>query len=275
MKFADLHLHTIYSDSTYTPFTLAKKAKSAGLSCIAVVDHDTVDGLSPTQEALEPEGIELVSGIELSSDYNGLEIHILGYLFDPKNIKLLEKLDFLKGNRVERVYKILKRLKGMGVELAPEPIFEFSRDGVVGRLHIARAMVKQGLVNTIKEAFDKYIGDRSPAYLADFKLSPYEAIDLIKSASGIPVLAHPYILGNDALIGEFAKAGLAGLEVYYPEHSKSMIQRYLGFAKKYGLLLTGGSDCHGDAKPEERIGSIKIPYDLVEELKLAKESMLR
>jgi predicted metal-dependent phosphoesterase TrpH len=275
MRFADLHLHSIYSDATYTPLELIKKAKSMDLACISLVDHDTIRGIKPTQELARLQDIELIPGIELSSEYEGLEIHILGYFINDENPRLLEKLAFLKKNRIERAYKILRRLEDLGIKLKAETIFEFAKNGVVGRLHIARAMLKQGLIGSIKEAFDKYIGDRSPAYITDFKLNPYEAIDLIKAASGIPVLAHPYILGRDELIGDFAKAGLMGLEVYYPEHTKEMIQRYLGFAKEYGLLLTGGSDCHGEAKPQVRIGSIKIPYALVEELKLAKENILR
>lgn len=272
MKFADLHLHTIFSDSTYTPQELIEEASKTGLSCIAVVDHDSVAGIEPTLEYARIKDIELIPGIELSTEYDGLEIHILGYLIDCAQEDLKEKLAFLKRNRIERIYKIADKLKDIGVRLNPQDVFAMANRGTVGRLHIARVMVKDGCVGSTGEAFQKYIGDKCPAYVCGFKFSPEEAIKLIKDIGGIPVLAHPYSLNRDELIPQFINAGLKGLEAYYPEHTPSMTQSYLKLAKKYNLLVTGGSDCHGLAKPEVRIGSLKIPYDLVEKLKLAKEN---
>jgi hypothetical protein len=273
MKFADLHLHTLFSDSTYTPEELVKETKKAGLSCIALTDHDTAAGIEPTQEAARGKDIELLPGVELTSEYDGLEIHILGYLINYRDKELIERLDFLKKNRVERAYKILDKLKNIGMELNPEEVFAIAKLGTVGRLHIARAMLKKGFVGSISEAFYKYIGDKCPAYICGFKLSPSEAIKLIREADGIPVLAHPYSMNRNELIPEFVAEGLMGLEVYYPEHTQSMVNFYLNLAQKYNLLVTGGSDCHGSAKPEVKIGSVKLPYDLVEKLKLAKEKL--
>lgn len=270
MKFADLHLHTLFSDGTYTPGQLISESAKCGLSAIAVVDHDTVRGIGPAIEAAKPKKIEVIPGIELSAEYEGLEVHILGYLIDYKNKELMERLNILKKNRIERVYKIIEKLKDMGVTLDPETIFNLSKQGTVGRLHIARAMVAEGKVNSVFEAFQKYIGDKCPAYVLGFKFSPDEAIKLIKDAGGISVLAHPYSLNNDDFIIKFIDYGLMGLEVYYPEHSQSMINFYKNLATKHNLLITGGSDCHGKAKPEIKIGSIKIPYDLVEKMKEAK-----
>ncbi|MDI6606502.1 MAG: phosphatase, partial [Candidatus Omnitrophota bacterium] len=142
--------------------------------------------------------------------------------------------------------------------------------GTVGRLHIARAMVRENLVNSIYDAFKTYIGDKCPAYVLGFRLSPQEAIKIIKDAGGISVLAHPYIMNNDELISEFSGFGLRGVEVYYPEHTQGMINHYLDIAKKCNLLVTGGSDYHGEAKPNVKIGSIKVDYELVEKLKRAK-----
>jgi len=269
-KFADLHLHTNFSDGTYPPEILVKVAGKAGLSCIAVVDHDTVSGVAIAQEASRSSGIEVLAGIEMSSEYEGLEIHILGYLIDCQNKNLLERLEILKINRIERIYKIADKLKGLGVQLEAEGIFKIAGGGTVGRLHVARAMVKEGLVSSIGEAFYKYIGDKCPAYVLGFKLSPAEAITLIKDAGGIPVLAHPYTIGNDDIILKIIEGGIMGLEAYYPKHSQGMVNFYLDLAKKYSLLVTGGSDCHGEAKSEAKIGSIKIPYELVEGLKRAK-----
>ncbi|MFH1640943.1 MAG: PHP domain-containing protein [Candidatus Omnitrophota bacterium] len=274
MKFADLHLHTCFSDGTYTPKELIRESAKVGFSAIAVVDHDSVEGIAETMEIAGSNDIELLPGVELSAEHEGTEIHILGYLIDYKSNTLKEELESLKKNRYERIFKITDKLKELGVALNPESVFDIARQGTVGRLHIARAMVKEGLINSTSEAFQKYIGDKCPAYVCGFKFTPAEAIKLIKEAKGIPVLAHPFTLRNDKLIPEFVEKGLMGLEVYYPEHSQSMVNFYLELARKLNLLVTGGSDCHGNAKPEAKIGSIKIPYELVEKLKEAKVLMI-
>lgn len=275
MKHADLHLHTFFSDGTYSPLELVSESVKAGLSAIAVVDHDTVDGIQPVTEAASKEGLEVLPGIELSAEYENLEVHILGYLIDCQRKELLDRLDDLRVKRRERIYKIVERLKRIGVVLNPDTIFAIANGGSVGRLHVARAMVQEGIVGSVFEAFNKYIGDRCPGYILGFKFSAEEAIRLIRDIGAIPVLAHPYSLNNDELVTRFIDYGIMGLEVYYPEHTQSMINVYLGLVKKYNLLATGGSDCHGRAKPEVRIGSIKIPYELVEKLKEAKDRIKR
>ena len=275
VKSADLHLHTLFSDGTYTPRELIDQTKRAGLSCIAVVDHDAISGIEPTLESARSSDIEVLPGIELTSECEGLEIHILGYLIDYKNKDLIERLDLLKKNRIERIYKIVDKLQEAGINLKTQDIFDIAGQGTVGRLHVARALVKEGWVRSTNEAFRKYIGDKCPAYVLGFRLSPDEAIKLIKDAGGIPVLAHPYTLNRDDLIPKFIDYGLMGLEVYYPEHTQAMTNLYLSLTRKYNLLVTGGSDCHGDAKPEVKIGSIKIPYELVKKLKEAKANMLK
>lgn len=267
MKFADLHLHTIFSDGTYSPKKLISESIRAGLSAIAIADHDTTSGIAPVLEEAKEKKIEVLEAIELSAECEGAEIHILGYLIDAQNKALSEKLAILKKNRIERIYKIVEKLKGLGINLDPQLVFDIAGIGTAGRLHIARAMVKADLVSSTSEAFQKYIGDKGPAYVLGFRFSPVEAIRLIKEARGIPVLAHPYTLRNDRLLLQLITSGLEGLEVYYPEHSQALINFYLDLAGIHNLLVTGGSDCHGDAKPEIRIGSIKIPYELVEKLK--------
>jgi len=273
VEFADLHLHTIFSDGTYSPFELIQESKKAGLSAIAVVDHDSVGGVGPAIEIAKSAGIEVLPGIELSAEYNGLEIHILGYLIDYQAKELIDRLDSLRKERVERIYKIVDKLKAQGLNLTPESVFDIAGQGTVGRLHVARALVREGLVGSVFEAFQKYIGDKCPAYVLGFKFSPKDAIKLIKDTGGIPVLAHPYILDDDSFIPDFVDFGLMGLEVYYPEHSQSMVNFYLKLAKKYNLLTTGGTDFHGAAKPNVKLGMLKIPYGLVERLKEAKEKL--
>jgi len=269
VKFADLHLHTTFSDGTYSPEELVLQSKKAGLSAIAVADHDTVEGIAPAISAAAKEEIEVVPGIELTSQHEGSEVHILGYFLDYKSPQLLEKLASVRGDRVKRIYDIADKLKNMGVSLDPQKVFDIAGGGTVGRLHVARAMVQEGIVASVFEAFRKYIGDKCEAFVLGFRFTPSEAIALIKDAGGVPVLAHPYILNDDKLIPFFAGQGMMGLEVYYPEHNKDMTGRYLRIARENNLFVTGGSDCHGEAKPQVQIGLIKIPYELVVMLKEA------
>ncbi len=267
MKSADLHLHTVFSDSTYTPQELIQEALSCGLAAISVVDHDTTGAIELAKSLGEEKNIEVIPGIELTAEYDGLEVHILGYFIHYENEDLRKKLELLKKARIERIHKITDKLKRLNIKLEPEKVFALATHGTVGRLHLARAMVKEGIVDSLEEAFRKYIGEKGPAYVAGFKFSPDGAIKFIRDFGGIPVLAHPHSLHNDDLIFKFIDYGLKGLEVYYPGHTQGMINLYLGIAKKFNLVVTGGSDCHGNAKPEVKIGSIKIPYELVEKLK--------
>ncbi len=273
MKFADLHLHTNFSDGTYTPAELVKKALDAGLSCIALTDHDTVGGIPETIAAAKPLGLEVLPGIEISSEYKSREVHILGYLIDYNSCMLLDKLAVLKKNRIERIYRITEKLNALGIGLKAQDVFDISKGAVPGRLHVARALESRGFIGSIHEAFNKYIGDNGPAYSLGFRFSPQEAIKFIRDNAGIPVLAHPYILDDEELIPEFIKLGIMGLEAYYPEHSQGETNFYLNLANDHNLLVTGGSDCHGSAKPQVRIGSMKIPYALVERLKETKQSL--
>lgn len=270
MKYADLHAHTSESDGTYTPVQLVKEALKRSLSAVAIVDHDTVNAIPLALKAAEETSLEVVPGIELTSQYENQEIHILGYFLDYQDKGLLDKLKPVRQARIRRVHEMIKNLKGLGIELEPQTVFDISGSGTVGRMHIARALVKDGWVSSTAEAFRKYIGDQSPAYVLGFRFSPEEAIKIIRNAGGVAVLAHPYILRNDEWIGEFAASGLQGLEAYYPEHSQSQVNYYLELAKKLNLVVTGGSDFHGSAKPDIKLGSIKIPLELVEKLRSAK-----
>jgi predicted metal-dependent phosphoesterase TrpH len=269
VKFADLHLHTVFSDGTYTPNQLISDSLKSGLSAISVTDHDTVHGVEIIRNMAQGLDLEIIPGIELTAEYNGTEVHILGYFIDYQNSDLVEKLDSLKKIRVERAYKIIEKLKNMKIVLDAKKVFNLAQHGTVGRLHIARALVNDGLVGSLNEVFQKYIGDKCPAYVSGFRFSVAEAVRLIKRFGGVSVLAHPYSLGNDELIAGFVGDGVEGLEVYYSEHTNTMVRRYLKIAEDLRLLVTGGSDCHGVAKSEIKIGSIKIPYELVEKLKKA------
>lgn len=271
MKYVDLHVHTLASDGTFTPAQLVKEALKRKLSAIAIVDHDTLDGVDEAISAAKDTDLEIIPGIELTAQHEGLEIHILGYFLDYRNVALLEQLKLLQANRIERVHKIVKNLKELGINLNADAVFKISGKSTVGRMHIARALVGEGKVSSIPEAFRKYIGDKSPAYVLGFYLTVQDAIRIIKDAGGVAVLAHPYLLRNDELIAEFSGYGLDGIEIYYPEHSQSMVNFYLGLAKKLNLLVTGGSDFHGSAKPDIKLGMMKVPFELAEKLRQAKK----
>ncbi|MCX5699310.1 MAG: PHP domain-containing protein [Candidatus Omnitrophica bacterium] len=271
MKYADLHVHTSCSDGTYTPAQLVREGIARGISALAIVDHDTTEAIAEALAEAEGTDLEIIPGIELTAQHENQEIHILGYFLDYRNKELLEKLKLVQLNRVERVYKIIENLEGLGLRLNPATVFSISAKATVGRMHIARALVQDGLAGSIAEAFRKYIGDKSPAYVLGFGLSVPEAIKLIQAAGGVAVLAHPYMLRNDAMIAEFVSYGLEGLEVHYPEHSQAMVNFYLDLAKKLNLLVTGGTDFHGSVKPQIKLGMIKIPLELVEKLRLAKK----
>ncbi|MFH1191602.1 MAG: PHP domain-containing protein [Candidatus Omnitrophota bacterium] len=271
MKYADLHVHTSHSDGTYTSAQLIKEAIARGISVLAIVDHDTTDALAEAFAQAQGKDLEIIPGIELTAQHENQEIHILGYFLDYQNKELLEKLKLLQLNRIQRVYKIVENLGALGLKLNPGTVFNISGQGTVGRMHIAQALVKERLVGSTSEAFRKYIGDKSPAYVAGFCLSVPEAIKLIHAAGGVAVLAHPYMLHNDALIAEFTDYGLEGIEVHYPEHSQAVVNFYLDLVKKLNLLVTGGTDFHGHAKPQIKLGMIKIPLELVEKLRLAKK----
>jgi hypothetical protein len=267
MKWADLHLHTLYSDSTYTVQELINKVAAVGISCIAVTDHDTVEGLIPVLQVAKQKDIEVIPGIELTAEYNGLEVHILGYFINQDRSQLLQGLRLLRQNRIERMHKMLQKLREMNIEIEPLEVFALAGPAPVGRLHLARVMLRKGYVDSIYQAFQRYIGERSRAYVCGFRLNPAQAVRLIKESGGIAVLAHPYTLKREELIPLFVEYGIEGLEVYYPEHNLELRRRYKALAHKYNLLLSGGSDCHGTGKPGIRIGDIKIPYSLVEEIK--------
>lgn len=270
MKFADLHVHTFFSDGSFSPKEVIEQAVKKKLSAIAIVDHDTIEGIDEALVSSRVNDIEVIPGIELTAAYLNKEIHFLGYLIDYQDREFCNRLKLLKEYRIERVYKITEKLKNQGIDLDAKSVFDIAPKGTVGRLHIAQALINQGFVSSVYEAFNKYIGDNAPCYVCGFRFSPQEAIRIIKDVGGIPVLAHPYLIKEDDSLKEFVGYGLMGIEAYYPEHTHSMTNFYLEFAQKNNLLITGGSDFHGLAKADIKLGCVKVAYSLVERLKEAK-----
>ncbi len=274
MKFCDLHIHTNFSDSTNSISDVIELVRREEISCISITDHDTVEAVDRITKEAERFNIEVIAGIELTTELEGSEIHILGYLFDYKDETLLKKLDEIKQIRTQRMYEMIEKLEEKGINIDFKSITEPSKSGIVTRLHLAKKMLELGYVRSISEAFAKYIGDNAPCYVSRFRLSPKEAINLILKTKGIPILAHPKNPNKDFLIPKFIEYGLKGIEAFYPEYTLLETNYYEGLAKKYGLLITGGSDCHGTLKERPLIGKIKIPYRYVEKLKKEKETLL-
>ncbi len=270
-KKADLHVHTYYSDGTFSPGDVVKGAERAGLAGIAVCDHDCTDAIEVCQEAAKGNGVEIIPGVEMTAEMGDTEVHILGYFIDKDAGPLVDLLKNLKESRIKRIYKMIDKLKEHNLNISPEAVFSLSTRGTTGRLHLAAALYNNKLVSSMKQAFTKYLGDGAPCYVARFNVSPSEAIDVILKSGGVPVYAHPKVMGRDDFIPGFLKAGLRGLEAYHADHNKNASQHYLNIAQKYGLVVTGGSDSHGSYKGQ--IGSTTVPYSIVEDLRRESESI--
>lgn len=266
-KLADLHVHTHLSDGTFSPKEVVEYAKKIGLSCIAITDHDCVDGIEPARKIAGKLGLEIIPGVEMTAQEKGAEVHLLGFYPDLKDRRFLKKLEFIRKSRVDRIYKMAEKLKKYNVRIDPEKVLRLSGEGSVGRLHVASVLEDEGYVSSIKEAFRRYIGDKGPCYVSHFEMTAKDAINELKRIGAVVVFAHPHLMGGDALIPKFVKYGLDGIEAYHSEQSRSVSERYAALAEELGLLVTGGSDCHGLNKDEVLMGKVKVPYSVVEELK--------
>ncbi|MDP8230831.1 MAG: PHP domain-containing protein [Candidatus Gorgyraea atricola] len=271
-KVADLHIHTNLSDGTFSPEKIVEYSKAKGLAAIAITDHDTCKGIAPAIMVAKGLGIEVIPGIELSAEMDDRDLHILGYFIDWQNQEFLKKLEHIVHIRKERAKEILKRLKRVNVDLDEGELFKLASCCSVGRLHIAQLLFKKGYVSSISGAFKEYIGDSSPCYVKKFKLSPKEAVDMIKGVGGVAVLAHPKTINTkdrplEDFVALLVKDGIQGIEAYHSDNTQKDEKKFNDLAEKYNLVMTGGSDCHGFGKKQILIGKVKIPYELVERLK--------
>lgn len=250
----DLHVHTSASDGFYSPEEVVEKAGETGLAGIAITDHDTVEGLQALLKSKETGNIKtyVIPGIEINTEWDDEEIHILGYFIDYENTGLINRLAEIKSSRFKRAGKMISKLKDIGIGIELSQVQRIAAGSVIGRPHIARAMIEKGYVFSIKEAFERYISKGKPAYVPRYKFFPQEAIDLIKQAGGIAVLAHPGLIKKNDKLNTVINMGIEGIEVFYPEHSREQIVKYTELCIKNNLLLTGGSDFHGGDKEESR-----------------------
>lgn len=268
---ADLHIHTVASDGTYTPREILEEAREIGLAAISITDHDSVDSVSQAMSLASDYGIEVIPGIEISVELPANELHLLGYYLDYKNKELLDRLFLLQQTRLDRAREMVKKLERMGFPLDMETLLPDQVSGSIGRLHIAQGLLKAGYIRNIPEAFKRYIGNDGPAYVPKMKISIKEAMSMIFNAGGVPVLAHPGPLNRDDIIPELIELGLVGLEAFYPSYSKFQTNHYIELARYYKILATGGSDFHGSNKKNITLGQVRVPYQVVEELKAVKD----
>lgn len=241
----DLHLHSTASDGTLPPAEVVAAALAARLDVIALTDHDTLQGVEPAIAAARGHALAVVPGLEVSTTWDQGEIHILGYFIDPTDRDLVAHVGLATERRRERLEAMVARLAAQGIEVAFDRVEAAAGQGAPGRPHLARAMVEAGIVASVPEAFDRFIGNDHPAYLPTRLLDPAQAIDLIRAAGGLAVWAHPPLHWLDALLPELRKAGLAGLEVYRPNMSRDRMLTLERAAREGALLVTGGSDWHG------------------------------
>ena len=269
MARADLHIHSTASDGRYSPPELVRMAVNAGLTIIALTDHDTVDGIIPALEAAkEFPVLTVIPGVELSTDTSSGEVHVLGYFIDYTNKEFQTSLERMRNSRANRAEQMVTKLNEIGCNIKLQRIKEIAGNGALGRAHVAQALLEKGYITSFKEAFTKYIGHDCPAYVAREKLSPTEAVQLVLKANGLPVLAHPFTtLNPESVVKDLKTVGLVGLEIYYAGYLPSEMNILLNLAQKYGLIPTGGTDYHGiDAESEITIGGTDVPIHFVEKL---------
>jgi len=277
----DLHIHTTASDGSFTPLEILSLACDLKLEAVAITDHDTLEGCREAFQIGIPPDIGFLTGVEISAAYPPFlrgsgSFHILAYAVRLEDPKLSCALQTLRQARLERNPKIVELLQDLGLGVSMDDIRKEAGAVQIGRPHIAQILVKKGYVRSIDDAFDQFLGHGKPAYVEKYRISCAQAIDLILHAGGISVLAHPGLLNIEdqnqfeRLIQNLKDWGLQGIEAYYPEHRPDQIQRYRDLAKRYGLLVTGGTDFHGDITPDIKLGTgrgdLFVPYELYENL---------
>ena len=275
-RMIDIHVHSSASDGTFAPSDLLAEAKKAGLCAMALTDHDTMDGIEEAQRAAQELGIELVPGVEISTEYNGREIHVLGYYVSQESPRLKAMLEEFRDFRATRNVRMVERLREEGFSITMEQLREKFPDSVLTRAHMSRFLCETGQLPDTRTAFSKYLGENCCCYIDRPKISPVDAVELIREAGGLAVLAHPVLcnLPDEELlqmIGEMKQAGMCGLEAVYSENTADDEAHMKKLAEEFGLCITGGSDFHGKNKPDIQLGkgkgNLHIPYAYLQSLK--------
>jgi predicted metal-dependent phosphoesterase TrpH len=273
----DLHTHSNRSDGSDTPAELVRKAAASGLTAVALTDHDTLEGIEEAREEATRHPIELVPGLEISCEWAPGAMHLVVLFVEPRPGPLQDRIGELQAGREQRNYRIVDRLRQLGIDISMEEVQRESPVGVVGRPHFAAVLVQKGVVTDIPEAFNEYLGNRAPAYVPRPRLEPEEAIGLARASGGVPILSHPHTLGHTAA-GEFSatyrrltEAGLVGIDAYYGEYPPEQREELARICRSFGLIPSGGSDYHGSYKEGLELGSgygdLEVPDTVLEELR--------
>ena len=263
----DLHMHSFYSDGYHAPESLIDKAYNRGISTLSITDHDSVNGINEAIDYAKKYKMEVIPGLEISTDIRDTEVHILGYFVDPRNKDLEHYLNFFREERFKRAIRMVKKLNILGLDITLDDVMTFAKDSAIGRPHIAQALLAKGQVKSFFEAFYKYIGNHAPAYERKVHLSPQSAFKIISDAGGLSFIAHP---GNmpEILIKELIDAGVDGIEVIHPSHSPEQVRFYRGIVNEYFLLESGGSDFHGGKREDDdNLGKYYTSAKVVETMK--------
>lgn len=265
--FTDLHLHTTFSDGTYSPEELAAEARRFNLVAVALTDHDTVEGCPRMKAACEAANIEFIPATELTAEIDHIELHMLGYFLDVENPRLLTQMARFQTGRQERIREIVARLRRLHVPLSEEDVFGLAKCKSPGRPHVARALIQRKVCASLDEAFERFLKKNRPGWVPKEKITALQAIALIHDAGGLAVVAHPGLARTEEALPALLEAGIDGIECFHTKHSPSASEYYISLAEQNNLLVTGGSDCHGMNKGKPLIGSIKLPYEYVRQLK--------
>ncbi len=281
-KTVDLHTHSTASDGSFSPEALVREAVTAGVSAIALTDHDSVGGVEQALQAGEQTGMEVIPGVELSTDYAKEEVHVVGLFIDHENQALKAQLHRFVEERDGRNVKIIAKLQKTGFDISVEAVYSRNPDSVISRPHIARYLVETGQAPDVQWVFDHYVAAGKSCYVERYKITPVEAVGVIHAADGLAVLAHPclYHLQEEVLlrmVGEMKEAGLDGIEALYARNKSGDEERFRKIAADYGLLLSGGSDFHGASKPDIKIGTgrgaLCVPYELLARMKEVRKGV--
>ena len=269
MSRVDLHIHSNASDGKLSPEAIVNMAAELNLKYIALTDHDSVAGIPTALAAARAfPALTFIPGVEISTDIPEGEVHILGYFIDFASPELGQSLERFRDSRQGRAQGMIAKLAKLGIDIDWARVQELAGDGVIGRPHIARAMLEKGYIARFEEAFEKYIGHGGPAYVERYKMTPAEAVELVRRARGLPVLAHPFTVSEpEKLVKNLITTGLVGLEAYYKDASREDVKTMLLLAEQYGLIATGGSDFHGIGESNEvKLGGVNVPLEAAEKL---------
>lgn len=281
MDYIDLHNHTTASDGTATPAQAVETAASLGLRAIGITDHDTVAGIPEALEAGERLGVEVVPGIEVSSDYRDNNVHVLGYFIDPTASALRPVLDWVRNEREERNELVVNMFQRDGFDISIEALRQAYPDAVLGRPHMAEFLMRKGYTSSVKEGFERYLGEGKPYYLPKLRITIRRAVEVILDSGGVPVLAHPlqyHYPENEVIemIEHVRRLGVRALECYYSEHTPEQQAWLLSLAERYGMGVSGGSDWHGTRKTHISMGTgtghLRVPYTVLENLKKLRDT---